>query len=172
MATAAAVATVGCSSKDDKPIDRSWPDTSGRLPPSATSRFGSSSSGYAVVDPMPMPSRCSTVSAGAVTGTATRRTRTDGNVDVVIELEAARPPEPIEIAQVTGIGGGFIGKASVTRVGAKWIVTSTVGPMAASMVVSASVTCGPEQGALKLGVEWGKPGLTEPYAVTVTASPW
>lgn len=161
-ATATAVATLsGCSSGDDKPIDRSWPDGSGRLPPSATARYGSSSSGYAVVDPMPMPSRCTRVAAKDVEATAVGTMVSAGKLELAVKL-VARATEPLEITKY--IGGSTLVSLPVFKPesGGASVVMVVDPSSGKTLYFTVGVKCGAEEAHLDLTVD-----LTPPYAVTI-----
>ncbi|MFO0616083.1 MAG: hypothetical protein U0414_26045 [Polyangiaceae bacterium] len=155
-----AALTAACSSKDEKRIDRSWPDPPSGRGSSSASNFTSSSSGYAVVDPMPMPARCTTVGQANITAKATGKPRSDGKVDLTVELTAAQT-EPLVIAGVTALSN-VIGTAKFEAKPPGASVTAVVDPTKANADLTLRLTCGAETGPLTLSIE-----TKAPYAVRI-----
>lgn len=98
------------------------------------------------------------------------KSRADGNMDVVIELESAHPPEPIEVHTATGLTP-TIGAVTLENRGAKWVVKLTVAPASGNLQVLAGVRCSGDPGSVALRVEWSAAiAYGDAYPVTVDAS--
>jgi hypothetical protein len=179
MTTAAALAAA-CSSKSEKKIDRSWPGhddhrSSREESASASSggevvdpwnRYGSSSSGYAVVDPVPEPSRCSKIGS-AVSGMATAKLRPDDNWDVEVELDTSRASEPL----VLGDGTANSVVVNPTRLDrARKVFVTTVDPRKVDELnMTVNLSCGTDKGSIELRIVWKSGGvkLAEPWVVAI-----
>jgi hypothetical protein len=159
MVATAALTAAACSSKDDRPIDRKWPDKPGGPPSSRSSSNFSSSSGYTVVDPVPVPARCSVVGQKNITANVTGTPRADGKVDLVVEFTAAQP-EPIAIKKLQ-YQYNVVGAPRFETKGTSATVTFAADP-ATPVHLALALECGSESGPLNLTVD-----AKMPYSVTI-----
>lgn len=178
LLSAAAVAAASCSSKEEGKIDRSWPerhdDDDGPRSRSSTSSGGSStssgrfssSSGYQVVDPVPRPSRCSTISARAFRATAVVTPAPGGRLGVAVDLVGPTASEPIDfVTAVTQSKGAD--PSTVDKLPGKWVLKTAADVAASAVDVLVNVQCGTETGVLDIHVD-----LKVPFAVTVGTRGW
>lgn len=177
LLSAAAVAAAACSSKDEGKIDRSWPDKRDQDDDDGPRRRGSSSSGrssgssassssgYMVVDPVPMPSRCSTLSATAFRATAVLTPAAAGRVVITVDLEGPTASEPIDFATVIS-GSPYADPPTVDKLPGKWVLKTGAPAAARNVELVLNVRCGTETGALDVQVELAS------SAVTIHARRW
>lgn len=174
LSTAALLGATGC--KDEKPIDRSWPERHGgdddggrRFPSSGSSTSASggfsSSSGYEVVDPVPMPSRCSTLSASAFRATGVVSPAPRGRLAITVDLEGPRASEPIDFLTAETLTK-YADPATVDKLPAKWVLKTVADVSLPAVDLVVNVRCGVESGALEVHVD------LRTVAVTVRARNW
>lgn len=125
------------------------------------------STGYAVVDPMPPPARCSLEVVPKVTGTATGQKRDDGKWDITVELSA---PDAAITALTQTWSPNFESKATLQPKPGGATVKAVVDASSGSVKLWLSVKCGAETGLIVAEVMWKVGHLAEsPYPVTITA---
>lgn len=163
LAGAAAVTLVsGCSDAKKKRPSASDDDDDDRRP-----RRPRESTGYAVVDPMPPPARCSLEVAPKVTGTATGKKRDDGKWDITIELEA---PDATITSITQTWSPNYESSATLAQRPGGATVKAVVDASSGSVGVWLSVKCGPETGLVVVEAMWKVGHLADsPYPVTVRA---
>lgn len=160
----AAVATVACS--DGKPTRKHQDDDEREVARGSTKDAGPSAhTGYAVVDPMPMPSRCSITSAEKTTVTATFEKERDLVVTVI--------PPPVDLAAGDPEGlqaYGAVGKPATTFTSRALEVKLTAAPDATKLSLVVPVRCDGERGALLVTVDWSVQGTTPKVLLTTTVT--
>ncbi|MFO0614556.1 MAG: hypothetical protein U0414_18365 [Polyangiaceae bacterium] len=171
LMTSAAFVTAACSSgREDGIGSSSSPRDAGT---------GSSeprpirTSGYQVVDPVPRPSRCSTIAAGAVSASSSVVTRNDGRWDIVMTFKPTDPSVKVRSAahayHRSAPSGQGAPEFKETPDGAT--VTTTVDPKTSeSLRLFVGVSCGQEFWEIDAAVHWTEKGAP-PAAPPVTLAP-
>lgn len=130
-------------------------------------------SGYHVVDPVPRPSRCATIGAGAVSASSSVSARDDGRWDIVMTFKPTDPSVKVRGAahayHRSAPSGQEAPAFKETPDGAT--VTTTVDPKTSeSLRLFVSVSCGAESGEIDAAVSWTEKGAP-PAAPRVTVTP-